>query len=112
MRLTLLVIPALTLSACAVVPQQAAPPTASAEPISAFAIPMDPGLIRCSALTNPTALAAATQWTIGQARAGVLAGRVTTAPDETSLAQTFASYCSGNPDSTVRAAAVNWGFAS
>ena len=112
MRLTLLAIPTLALGACAITPQQSATPPAGAVPIAAFEVPMDPGLIRCSALTNQTALAAATQWTIGQARAGVLAGRVANLPDEESLAQAFAIYCPENSESTVRMAAVHWGLAS
>ncbi|AKS45699.1 hypothetical protein SAMN05444287_0797 [Octadecabacter temperatus] len=112
MRLTLLVIPAFALGACTAVPQQTVSTTASPEPIAAFEVPMDPGLIRCSSLTNPNALAAATQWTIGQARAGVLAGRVAELPNEGNLAQTFTAYCAENPNNTVRAAAVHWGLAS
>jgi hypothetical protein len=112
MRLTMFVIPAFVLSACAMAPQQSATSVASAEPAAVFEVPMDPGLIRCSALANPNALAAAIQWTIGHARAGVLAGRVTNVPDEANLAQQFAAYCPANPDSTVRAAATQWGLAS
>lgn len=112
MRLTLLAIPALVLGACTAMPQQAATPSASTAPIAAFETPMDPGLIGCSDLTNPNALAAATQWTIGQARAGVLAGRVANIPEQGALAQSFTTYCSENPNSTVRMAALQWGFSS
>jgi hypothetical protein len=112
MRLTLLAIPALALGACTTTPQQATTPTANTAPIAAFEVPMDPGLIRCSALTNPTALTEATQWTIGQARAGVLSGRVADIPDQSALAQSFSAYCSENPNNTVRMAAVHWGLAA
>ena len=112
MRLTLLVIPALAIGACTTTPQQAATPAASAAPIAAFEVPMDSGLIRCTSLTNPTALGAATQWTIGQARAGTLAGRVANIPDQSALAQGFTAYCAENPNSTIRMAAIHWGLAS
>ncbi|SMX38031.1 hypothetical protein [Octadecabacter ascidiaceicola] len=116
MRLTMLAIPALVLGACTTPPQTSVAAIGSTEPAIephfSFDVPMDPGQIRCSSLSNSVALEAAVQWTIGQARAGVLAGRDAEIPGEGDLAQIFAAYCAQNPNNTVRAAAIHWGLAS
>jgi hypothetical protein len=75
----------------------------------AFTAPMDPGIISCAALSNPAALAVATEWTMGQARAAVMAGRMASAPKPDAMSVALANYCTANETSNVRAAARTMG---
>ena len=108
MRLILLLAP-LTLAACAAPAPLAVPAGAAQVAAAGFDVPMDPGAIRCQSLGNPTALAAATEWSMGQARAGVLSGRTATLPEASSLSSNLARYCDANRQATVRAAAAQLG---
>ena len=107
MRRFLVLLPIVALGGCV----SPAPQDNEAAPVAApFDVPMDPGLIRCSALTNPVALNAATDWTLGQARAAALSGRINGVPDAASLSNSLASYCRSNSGSTVRSAAAQLGI--
>lgn len=107
MRVKLLILPLLALPACdAAAPQQAVP----AQPASAFSVPMDPGTIQCRSLSNTNALAAASQWAMGRARAAALAGRIASAPDESTVSSNLANYCSANQSDTVRSAVSGIGL--
>lgn len=115
MRLILLIVPIAALAACGSqdlatpAPQTAA--SGGAVPAATlFDVPMDPGLIQCDRLTNPAALTAASNWAIGQARTGVLSGRVAAAPDATVVSNNLALYCSANGGDTVRIAASQLGL--
>lgn len=106
MRSYLFILPIIALSACGVPAPQSNGLAAVATP---FDMPMDPGLIRCGQLSNPTALDAATQWSMGQARAAVLAGRSSAAPDEASLSASLAAYCGSHQSATLRTASAQIG---
>lgn len=108
MRLLLLILPATALLGCATAPapQQGIDPVQASAP---FVVPMDPATIPCSALTNPQALDVATQWTLGRARAGVLAGTRPAVPDEQSLSGNLSAYCATNPSATLSTAAAQLG---
>lgn len=116
MRLTLMLLALAGISACAAPALQSnapalqsnAGPAAAAVDV-AFDVPMDPGSIRCQQLTNPNALAAATEWGMGQARANVLSGRASTLPDQTVLAGNIAAYCAANGGETIRTAVAQLG---
>ena len=110
MRLVFLMAPVVALGACAAPAPQAAAPSSTAAPAAPFNVPMDPGLIQCAQLTNPTAMSAATDWTLGQARASALSGRTTVTTDAANVARNLASYCSANSDTNVRSAAAALNF--
>ena len=107
MRTIFLALPVLALHACAPAPTAAPEGAASAAP---FAVPMDPGGISCAHLSNPQALAAASEWAMGQARAAVLAGRIAAVPAAQDVASGLAAYCSGNRGDTVRRAVAQIGL--
>jgi hypothetical protein len=110
MRLFLLMLPIAALGACGT-PAPQSETSISAVPASAvFDLPMDPGLIQCDRLTNPAALSAASNWALGQARAGGLSGRVAAVPDAATLSNNLAQYCSANGGDTVRIAASQLGL--
>jgi len=119
MRRILMILPLAMLAACTTPPSQSGiqnnaaqtgAPGASVQTTTIFTVPMDPGLIPCAALNNPTALNVATEWTMGQARAAALTGRIATTPDTTSVASNLTSFCTANRDETIRAAAKQLGF--
>ena len=102
MRLFLITLPCIALSACMnTSPQTAAAPVAAAP----FTVPMDPGLIPCSALSNPNALAAASEWTLGQARAGIMAGTRSDLPTVDAISAGLSQYCRANGNDVARNAA-------
>lgn len=105
----LFTIPLLALAACTgpVGPDAIPDPQANALP---FDVPMDPGSISCAQLSNPSALAAATEWATGQARAAALAGRSEAVPPSNVLSQNLGIYCSANRSDTVRTATREIGF--
>ncbi|MGJ8610153.1 MAG: hypothetical protein ACSHWY_03605 [Octadecabacter sp.] len=109
MRLILWLTP-LTLAACATPALQPAPTGVTQSIAAPFDVPMDPGAISCQSLNNPTALAAAVDWTMGQARAGILSGRTSSVPDASNLSSNLVSFCSENGQSTVRTAATQIGI--
>lgn len=108
MRSIYMTLPFVVLAACATpnAPQQNGE-TAVAAP---FNVPMDPGLIQCGQLSNPSALAAATDWTMGQARAAALSGRVGGVPSAADISVNIASYCRANQNQSVRSAASALGY--
>jgi len=61
-------------------------------------------------LSNPVALAAATDWTMGQARAAALAGRIGGVPDAATVSSGLAGYCNANGGDSVRTAAAQLGI--
>jgi hypothetical protein len=71
---------------------------------------MDPGTLQCSALSNSNALAAATDWSMGRARAAALSGRISGVPDQASITSNIASYCRTNPNDNLRTAVMQIGF--
>lgn len=77
---------------------------------SAFAVPMDPGQIRCGDLVNPAALAEAVQWTLGRARAAVVAGRLANAPNQEAMAQVLSAQCGASPSTSIAAVARQLGY--
>ena len=77
---------------------------------STFVVPMDPGQISCASLSNSVALAEATNWTLGRARAAELSGRINNAPTAEALSQDLAGYCSANSTQTLASAAAQLGF--
>ena len=97
------------LSACLGPAPQSADPAPAVQTTIAFTAPMDPGMISCTALSNPAALAVATDWTMGQARAAVMAGRMATAPTPDAMSVALANYCTANGSSNVRTAARTMG---
>ena len=107
MRRFQFVLPIVALSGCI----SPAPQTNDAMPVAAapFDVPMDPGLIRCSALSNPNALSAATEWALGQARAAALAGRIGGVPDAGAVSSGLAAFCAANSSANVRSAAAQIG---
>lgn len=110
MRSFLFLAPALLLAACASAPvQQNAPQSGPAQAAAPFTMPMDPGALPCAQLGNPAALAEATEWTLGLARAAVLSGRLAAAPDAASTSAALAAFCAGNGSATLRAAAASLG---
>ncbi len=119
MRLTLMILPMLAVAACTTPDfrpdlQTSTAPQAGAQTVpqaaAVFDIPMDPGSIRCDRLSNPAALSAASEWSMGQARAGVLSGRVASLPDASTLSSNLAGYCSTNGSSDVRTAVAQLGL--
>ncbi|MCF2904315.1 hypothetical protein L0666_04900 [Octadecabacter sp. CECT 8868] len=107
MRYLFLALPVAALSACiAPAPQSTSDAAVVAQP---FTMPMDPGLVRCDQLTNPAALAAATDWALGRARAAVLAGRLSTVPDATTVSGALAAHCQSNRNDILRNAAASVG---
>lgn len=100
------VLPVVALTACAVPSPQSATPVAAAP----FNAPMDPGMISCGQLSNPAALAVATDWALGQARAGILAGTQTDLPSADTISSSLGSYCSANPSDTLRTASRQIGI--
>lgn len=107
MRALFLILPLAALPACAVAPQQQSAPAAADVAIN---IPMDPGTMQCALLSNSNALTAASDWTMGRARAAALSGRVATVPDQSVVTSNLANYCSANQSDTVRGAANQLGF--
>ncbi|MBU2992968.1 hypothetical protein Q4555_02800 [Octadecabacter sp. 1_MG-2023] len=104
MRYLFLALPVATLSACiAPAPQPTSDAAVLAQP---FTMPMDPGLIRCDQLSNTAALDAATDWTLGRARAAVLAGRLSAVPDTLSVSGALSAYCQSNRNDVLRNAAI------
>lgn len=95
------------MAACATPP---APQPDSAQPdnpqaiAAAFQMPMDPSLISCGALINVNALNAATEWTMGRARAAVLSGQSATVPDASTISADLTRFCRNNPSATIGAA--------
>lgn len=103
MRLTLMIVPMITLGACTS-PTLQTSAQATPQVAAIFDIPMDPGLIGCDRLSNPAALAAASEWAMGQARARVISGQSSSLPDLTTMSANLSAYCSANSGDTVRAA--------
>lgn len=103
MRTAFLILTITTLGACEVASPapNAATAAATSAPMAPFVIPMDPGSIRCSALSNPSAAIAARDWMLGQARASVLTARVTPLPDEATLTNNLMNFCASNANATV-----------
>jgi hypothetical protein len=110
MRLFLLMLPIAALSACGTPAPQSETPISAVPASAVFDLPMDPGLIQCDRLTNPAALSAASNWALGQARAGGLSGRVAAVPDAATLSNNLARYCSANGGDTVRVAVAQLGL--
>jgi len=112
MRLFLLTLPIVSLSACATTDFRPQPSIQTSAPVVAgpFIVPIDPGTIRCANLSNPTALTAATDWALGKARGAALAGTLGAVPDTSVLSGNLASHCSANPNDTVRGAAQQFGI--
>jgi hypothetical protein len=107
MRASYFLMPLLALPACeTAAPQQANP----ASPAAAFVVPMDPGTIQCALLNNPSALAAASEWAMGRARAAALSGRVAGVPDQATVNSDLTNYCSENPNDAVRSAVSQIGL--
>lgn len=102
--------PIAALAACAPPALQTAVSGGAVPATTLFDVPMDPGLIQCERLTNPAALTVASNWVVGQARAGMLSGGVTAAPDATVVSNNLARYCSSNGVDTVRVAAFQLGL--
>ncbi len=103
MRKILITLPCIALTACmGQSPTQTETPASQAAP---FVVPMDPGAIPCSALSNPNALTAATEWATGQARARILSGASTQPPSTSAISTDLASYCRANGTDVVRNAA-------
>lgn len=100
------VLPIVALTACAAPSPQSATPVAAAP----FNAPMDPGLMSCGQLSNPTALAVATEWALGQARGRVLAGTATDLPSADTISSNLGSYCSANQTNTLRTASRQIGI--
>lgn len=103
-------VPLIGLAACGAPALGPQTPTDAAAVTAPFDVPMDPGLIRCAQISNPAALAAATDWAMGQARAGLLSGRTASLPDAADLSSNLASYCSANRGDTIRAATAQIGI--
>jgi len=106
MRFLFATLPLVALGACVSSAPQAVTQTAAAAP---FVVPMDPGSIRCEQLTNPVALAAATDWAMGQARADLLSGKIATLPEAATVAGRLTSYCTSNSAATLRSAVAQLG---
>ncbi|MCF2870251.1 hypothetical protein L0664_04155 [Octadecabacter sp. G9-8] len=107
MRALFLILPLMALPACEMAaPQQAVPAAADV----AVPIPMDPGTMQCALLSNSNALAAASDWAMGRARAAALSGRIAGVPDQATVTSNLARYCSANGNDTVRSAAAQIGF--
>ena len=107
MRSIVLILSVAALAGCAA---RSAPPMVATDPATPFEVPMDPGTIRCDQLSNPAALAAATGWVDGRARAAVLSGRRADVPDATALAADLARICAGTPAAAIRDAANQLGI--
>ncbi|MEL6957665.1 MAG: hypothetical protein AAGL89_01790 [Pseudomonadota bacterium] len=93
----------LILTGCAAPAPQSSPPLAAA---TAFAVPMDPGAIGCGDIGNSAALTAATEWSLGQARAALLSGRSAASPTASEMSGQIVSFCAANPDATIRGATL------
>ncbi len=104
MRLSGTMIICMGLSACgsAIAPTTAATVSDAAP----FTAPMDPGQISCSSMTNPTALAEATNWVLGHARAASMSRRLAAVPTADDVSQRIARYCSTTPAANIRAASA------
>ncbi len=72
-----------------------------AEAARPYEMPMDPGQIPCSDLSNTTAQSLALNWAMGQARADVISGRAEAVPDPSVLLARIAAYCQSNPAAAV-----------
>jgi len=108
MRALLFILPIAALPACeTTAPQSAAMPLEAPAPIT---IPMDPGTLSCTSLQNPTAMLAASDWTLGRARAAALSGRIQAIPDPALIGSNLVDFCIANPSGTVRAAAQQSGY--
>lgn len=106
MRLPIAILPIAALGACVSPAPQAVTQTAAA---AQFVVPMDPGSIRCQQLANPAALAAATDWAMGQARADLLSGKIATLPETATVSGRLTSFCNSNSGATLRNAAAQLG---
>lgn len=102
-----LALPLIVLAACGAPALQSS--GGAPEAAAPFTMPMDPGLIRCEQLSNPTALEAATQWALGRARAAALAGTIAGIPDTATLSGNLAAYCRSNRGETIRTATAQLG---
>lgn len=99
---------ALSLTACSTPsPQPQSQPNPTAPP---FAMPMDPGMIPCSAIGNPTALREASTWATGRARAKIMAGAAPSMADPQTIAAALTTFCTANPTATVSQAAGSIGL--
>lgn len=108
LRLSFSVLPMVVLAACVTpAPNAASTPQAAAAP---FSVPMNPGLISCDDLSNPSARAAATDWTMGRMRAAVLAGRRDAVPAPEAVAQELEDSCIANGRDTIQEAAFSMGL--
>ena len=107
MRLFLLMLPIAALGACGTPAPQSETPISAVPASAVFDLPIDPGQIQCDRLTNPAALSAASNWALGQARAGGLSGRVAAVPDAATLSNNLGRYCSPDGSDTVRIAHTN-----
>ena len=107
MRLGLTLLATAGLAACSV-----ATPTETSLPDVAtpFLVPMDPGDISCSSLSNPVALNEATNWALGRARAAVISGRLQSPPEAAAVSQSLSAFCSANSTSKIASAAAQLGF--
>jgi len=95
------------LTACISAPETSVETVAS--PAAPFVVPMDPGQISCANLSNQSALNEATAWTMGRARAAVLAGRRAQTPSEPELAQSLITFCNRNSGANLSSAATQLG---
>ncbi|WP_143515329.1 hypothetical protein [Pseudooctadecabacter jejudonensis] len=94
----------LALAACGAAPAPQSTATNTTALAAPFTVPMDPGQIRCSDLSNPAAATAATDWALGRARAAVLSGTSAAAPTDVDMRAELMAACANAASSTVRQA--------
>ena len=106
MRSILVLLSVASLGGCATPAPQSGP---AAPVVAPFNVPMDPGQIRCSDLFNPNALAAASEWTLGQLRASAMAGRIDGGFNSNTVSNDLALYCRAHSGEDLRTASRQLG---
>ena len=110
MRRPVLIITLTAVSACAAPGGSDDASASSGAEALPFTVPMDPGTISCAEIANPAALAVGTDWTLGQARAALLAGTRSDLPAADTVSAALASFCAANPSARLRDAAGSLGI--